>query len=90
MQGTPVQNTLTELFALLHFLDPSEFADPEKSALEFAQVDVLGGGGSQDGGGMEQQVARIHELLRPRYGSFWLPFISERLHKSDIVMQSKP
>jgi chromodomain-helicase-DNA-binding protein 4 len=66
MQGTPVQNTLTELFALLHFLDPKEFPDPEQSALEFAQVDVLGGAGSKDEGGMEQQVSRIHELLRPR------------------------
>lgn len=66
LQGTPVQNTLTELFALLHFLDPSEFPDPEQSAQEFAQVDAQGGAVFKDKGGMEQQVSRIHELLQPR------------------------
>jgi chromodomain-helicase-DNA-binding protein 4 len=66
LQGTPVQNTLTELFALLHFLDPSEFPDPEQSAQEFAQVDAQGGVVFKDKGGMEQQVSRIHELLQPR------------------------
>jgi chromodomain-helicase-DNA-binding protein 4 len=67
MQGTPVQNTLTELFALLHFLDPSEFPDPERSAQEFAQVDALSGAGSKGEGGVEQQISRLHELLTPRY-----------------------
>ncbi|KAH9542764.1 hypothetical protein CY35_13G024400 [Sphagnum magellanicum] len=66
LTGTPVQNTLTELFALLHFLDPSEFPDPEQSAQEFAQVDAQGGVVFKDKGGMEQQVSRIHELLQPR------------------------
>jgi chromodomain-helicase-DNA-binding protein 4 len=66
LTGTPVQNTLTELFALLHFLDPSEFPDPEQSAQEFAQVDAQGGAVFKDKGGMEQQVSRIHELLQPR------------------------
>ncbi len=70
LQGTPVQNTLTELFALLHFLDPSEFPDPEQSAQEFAQVDAQGGAVFKDKGGMEQQVSRIHELLQPRW-VFW-------------------
>jgi hypothetical protein len=34
-------------------------------------VDVLGGAGSKDEGGMEQQVSRIHELLRPRWFSLF-------------------
>ena len=67
MQGTPVQNTLTELFALLHFLDPSEFPDPEISAQEFGHVDALSGAGSKGEGGVQQQISRLHELLRPRY-----------------------
>lgn len=66
LTGTPVQNTLTELFALLHFLDPSEFPDPERSAQEFAQVDALSGAGSKGEGGVEQQISRLHELLTPR------------------------
>lgn len=65
MQGTPVQNTLTELFALLNFLDPTEFPDPERSALEFAQVDAQGAG-SRSEAGIEQQVSKLHELLTPR------------------------
>lgn len=67
MQGTPVQNTLTELFALLHFLDPVEFPDPERSAQEFSQVDALSGAGSKGEGGVDQQVSRLHKLLTPRY-----------------------
>nr|PNR46176.1 hypothetical protein PHYPA_013295 [Physcomitrium patens] len=66
LTGTPVQNTLTELFALLNFLDPSEFPDPERSAQEFAQVDALSGAGSKGEGGVEQQISRLHELLTPR------------------------
>lgn len=65
MQGTPVQNTLTELFALLHFLDRSEFPDPEKSAQEFSQVDAQGAS-SRGEGGLEQQISRLHGLLTPR------------------------
>jgi len=65
MQGTPVQNTLTELFALLHFLDPGEFPDPERSAQVFVQVDIVSGAGSKGEGGIEQQISRLHELLTP-------------------------
>nr|PNR40505.1 hypothetical protein PHYPA_017907 [Physcomitrium patens] len=66
LTGTPVQNTLTELFALLHFLDPVEFPDPERSAQEFSQVDALSGAGSKGEGGVDQQVSRLHKLLTPR------------------------
>jgi len=35
LTGTPLQNNLEELFALLHFLDPRRFARPERLAAAF-------------------------------------------------------
>ncbi|CAM6110091.1 unnamed protein product [Calypogeia fissa] len=66
LTGTPVQNTLTELFALLHFLDPKEFPDPEAEAREFTEVDAQSRNGQSDSKVIEQQVAKLHELLNPR------------------------
>lgn len=66
VQGTPVQNTLAELFALLHFLDPTEFPDPDDAACEFGHVDAIGTNSLRDEMSIKEQVARIHELLRPR------------------------
>lgn len=61
-----MQNTLTELFALLHFLDPKEFPDPEYSAHQFTEMDISAKYGQSDSKVVEQQVAKLHELLNPR------------------------
>lgn len=57
MQGTPLQNSLLELFALLHFIDPQEFSDPKSEAESFSAIESCYS---------ETKVAQIHELLKPR------------------------
>ena len=42
LTGTPLQNNLTELFMLMHFLDRGKFEDPDAFEAQFAQI-------SQDG-----------------------------------------
>jgi SNF2 family DNA or RNA helicase len=39
LTGTPLQNNLEELFALLHFLDPRRFARPDRLAAAFTARD---------------------------------------------------
>jgi len=51
LSGTPLQNTLTELFNLLHFLCPEKFPDCEDFLEEFAEV------------GKEEQIKKLHKLL---------------------------
>ena len=55
LTGTPLQNTLQELFVLLHFLNPDEFPS-EKSFLSQFGDDVVTG---------EQHISRLHKLLAP-------------------------
>ena len=47
--GTPLQNSLKELWALLHFLEPSRFPTAEafeaEYSLETVRACVCGGGG---------------------------------------------
>ncbi|XP_058089747.1 CHD3-type chromatin-remodeling factor PICKLE-like [Magnolia sinica] len=64
LTGTPLQNTLLELFALLHFLDPEEFFDPRAKAESFSNI----GMGLADGKALDYdtKISQIHELLRPR------------------------
>ncbi|GLJ55690.1 hypothetical protein SUGI_1196270 [Cryptomeria japonica] len=64
MTGTPLQNTLTELFALLHFLDPSEVPDPESAACAFSEIDI--DSAQSDSEKTREHVLRIHELVQPR------------------------
>lgn len=64
-----MQNTLTELFALLHFLDAKEFPNPEHSARQFIEVDAQGNKAQSDGKVIKEQVSKLHELLEPRYVS---------------------
>ena len=42
LTGTPLQNNLTELFMLMHFLDQGKFEDPDAFEAQFAEI-------SQDG-----------------------------------------
>ena len=55
LTGTPLQNTLQELFVLLHFLDPESFPS-EKGFLSQFGDDVLTG---------EQHISKLHKLLAP-------------------------
>uniref|UniRef100_A0A1D1Z0P6 CHD3-type chromatin-remodeling factor PICKLE n=1 Tax=Anthurium amnicola TaxID=1678845 RepID=A0A1D1Z0P6_9ARAE len=64
LTGTPLQNTLLELFALLHFLDPEKFSDPKSEAQLFSSI----GTDVPDGESLtsDMKISQIHELLRPR------------------------
>ncbi|XP_078182230.1 uncharacterized protein LOC144575859 isoform X2 [Carex rostrata] len=53
LTGTPLQNSLLELFALLHFIDPIEFPDPESESKSFRGL-------------QEAKISQIHDLLKPR------------------------
>ncbi|CDW88930.1 probable global transcription activator snf2l1 isoform 2 [Stylonychia lemnae] len=68
LTGTPLQNNLRELWALLNFLMPKLF----DSAEEFKELFMIK---SEDSGAQEQIIKQIHRLLRP--------FMLRRL-KSDV------
>eukprot|EP00117_Sycon_ciliatum_P030313 scpid13509/ scgid23933/ Chromodomain-helicase-DNA-binding protein 5; ATP-dependent helicase CHD5 len=53
LTGTPLQNTLEELFHLLNFLSPAEFYDMNNFLTEFQDVSK------------EEQVIKLHDLLGP-------------------------
>lgn len=52
LTGTPLQNTLQELFMLMHFLDAAKFSGSLATA-------------SESDLGHEAQVAQLHEMLTP-------------------------
>jgi chromodomain-helicase-DNA-binding protein 4 len=53
LTGTPLQNSLDELFNLLHFLEPEKFQDVEEFRSEFASMDK------------EAQLAKLRDLIAP-------------------------
>jgi chromodomain-helicase-DNA-binding protein 4 len=59
LQGTPLQNNMLELFSLLHYIDPDEFTDPKADDL-FTPIE------SGNELTMEEKIARIHDILKPR------------------------
>jgi chromodomain-helicase-DNA-binding protein 4 len=76
--GTPLQNNLEELFALLHFLEPVKFKDPAQLAAAFTvdAAQIAGGGGGESGDSSDDEETReavaeaaatqlknLHELL---------------------------
>jgi len=73
--GTPLQNNLHELWALLHFLLPEMFSSADAFEEWFSPSDGGGAGGSGDGEQETEVVSQLHKVLRP--------FLLRRL-KSDV------
>ena len=63
LTGTPIQNSMAELWALLHFIMPTLFDSHE----QFAEWFSKGVEGSVDGGQAlnEHQLSRLHQATRP-------------------------
>ncbi|XP_041977772.1 helicase domino [Aricia agestis] len=81
LTGTPLQNSLLELWSLMHFLMPAVFASHSEFREWFAPVAGLAGaegGGGGAGGAGDALVRRLHEVLRP--------FLLRRL-KRDVERQ---
>lgn len=74
LTGTPLQNSLLELWSLMHFLMPAVFASHSEFREWFAPVAAADDGGA----GSERLVRRLHQLLRP--------FLLRRL-KADVERQ---
>ncbi|EER10795.1 Chromodomain helicase-DNA-binding protein, putative [Perkinsus marinus ATCC 50983] len=53
LSGTPLQNNIGELWALLHFIEPVKFCSKEAFEQEFGELKT------------EKQVESLHRLLRP-------------------------
>ncbi|KAJ3140350.1 hypothetical protein HK101_003554 [Irineochytrium annulatum] len=54
MTGTPLQNNLRELFNLLNFLDPKNWADPKELELQYENIS-------------DEKIIKIHEDLKPYF-----------------------
>lgn len=74
MTGTPLQNSLLELWSLMHFLMPDVFASHSEFREWFAEVGAMAEGARYD----EALVRRLHAVLRP--------FLLRRL-KRDVERQ---
>lgn len=53
MTGTPIQNNTSELYSLLHFLEPQNFNDEEAFTSRFGQLAEM------------EQVTALQEMMRP-------------------------
>lgn len=63
LTGTPIQNSMTELWALLHFIMP-EFFDNHEEFAEWFSRDVEDA--AVEGAGLDQrQLQRLHMILKP-------------------------
>ncbi|KAI8421017.1 hypothetical protein MSG28_008149, partial [Choristoneura fumiferana] len=79
LTGTPLQNSLLELWSLMHFLMPDVFASHSEFREWFQPVAALAGAeGAGGGAGGGALVRRLHEVLRP--------FLLRRL-KADVERQ---
>ena len=66
LTGTPLQNSTEELWALLHFADPVNFASKEAFTNQFGQLTS------------QEQVADLHKVLKP----YLLRRVKEDVEKS--------
>lgn len=81
LTGTPLQNNLTELWALLNFILPTIFSSAETFETWFNapfQASALGGGGDLNEEEQLLVISRLHQVLRP--------FMLRRL-KTDVETQ---
>ncbi|XP_037642247.1 chromodomain-helicase-DNA-binding protein 8 isoform X2 [Sebastes umbrosus] len=53
LTGTPLQNTVEELFSLLHFLEPTQFASESEFLRDFGDLKT------------EEQVQKLQAILKP-------------------------
>ncbi|GAA5878549.1 hypothetical protein JCM3774_000103 [Rhodotorula dairenensis] len=63
LTGTPIQNSMHELWALLHFIMPSLFDSHDEFSEWFSQG--IEGGADSKGGMNEHQLRRLHMILKP-------------------------
>ncbi|KAH7106885.1 SNF2 family DNA-dependent ATPase [Auriculariales sp. MPI-PUGE-AT-0066] len=65
LTGTPIQNSMHELWALLHFIMPSLF-DSHEEFNDWFSKDADGSSDKNGSGGLnEHQVKRLHMILKP-------------------------
>ena len=53
MTGTPIQNSMEELFALLNFIDPAEFEDCDEFLEKFGNIKS------------KERIDDLHDKIRP-------------------------
>ncbi|VVD05858.1 unnamed protein product, partial [Leptidea sinapis] len=75
LTGTPLQNSLLELWSLMHFLMPDVFASHSEFRAWFAEVAGMAEGSARRS---EELLRRLHQVLRP--------FLLRRL-KRDVERQ---
>lgn len=63
LTGTPIQNSMQELWALLHFIMPSLF-DSHNEFSDWFSKDIEGNA-DKSGGMNEHQLRRLHMILKP-------------------------
>lgn len=64
LTGTPIQNSMNELWALLHFIMPDLFNSLEDFT-EWFSKGIEGVAGGRDNQLSSQQLRRLHDVLRP-------------------------
>lgn len=79
--GTPLQNNLHELWALLNFLLPDVFSSSDVFEKWFSSVEAVEGATESDAAKQEEIVSQLHAVLRP--------FLIRRL-KSEVEYSLPP
>ncbi|WWC70534.1 uncharacterized protein I206_104485 [Kwoniella pini CBS 10737] len=64
LTGTPIQNSMHELWALLHFIMPSLF-DSHEEFSEWFSKDIENAAGGSGGSLQPEQLRRLHMILKP-------------------------
>eukprot|EP01119_Soliformovum_irregulare_P017497 TRINITY_DN5216_c0_g1_i2.p1 TRINITY_DN5216_c0_g1~~TRINITY_DN5216_c0_g1_i2.p1 ORF type:complete len:426 (+),score=121.64 TRINITY_DN5216_c0_g1_i2:2-1279(+) len=92
LTGTPLQNDLWELWALLHFIQPKEFNDQDQFIQWFGAIDksrTKGKRQKSDENSPEEQLEILHRILRP----FLLRRVKSEVEneippKSEIILET--